>query len=58
MLLYLNTGVLVADSKDHFDTQHLCFDITEKGQMLVPDWYNRIWDYTKKYRDNSVFQWK
>ena len=26
---------------------HLCFNITEKGQMIVPDWCNRIVDYTK-----------
>ena len=26
---------------------HLCFNITEKGQIIVLDWYNRILDYTK-----------
>ena len=38
--------------------RHLCFNITEKGHMIVPDWYNRILDYTRKYCKNSVFQWK
>ena len=26
---------------------HFCFNITEKGQMIVPDLYNRIFDYIK-----------
>ena len=30
-------------------SSHLRFNITEKGQMIVPDWYNRILDYTRKY---------
>ena len=34
---------------------HLCFNITEKGHMIVPDWYNRILDYTRKYCKNSAF---
>ena len=28
---------------------HLCFNITEKGQMLVPNCYNSILDNTKTY---------
>ena len=27
--------------------QHLCFKITETGQIIIPDWYNKILDYTK-----------
>ena len=27
--------------------QHLCFNITEKEQIIVPDWYNKILEYTK-----------
>ena len=30
---------------------HLCFNITEKGHMIVPDWYNMILVYTRKYGD-------
>ena len=41
-----------------FLNTHLCFAITEKGHMIVPDWYNRILDYTRKYCKNIVFQWK
>ena len=37
---------------------HLCFNITEKGQTIVPDWYNRILDSTKKYRKKNVIQSK
>ena len=37
---------------------HLCLNITEKGHMIVADWYNRILDYTRKYRKNNDFQWK
>ena len=37
---------------------HLCFNITENGQMIVPDWYNRILHDTKKYGKNKVFQYK
>ena len=37
---------------------HLFFNITEKGQMIVPDWYNRILDYTRKYGFDCVFQLK
>ena len=40
------------------ETDHLCFNITEIGHMIVPDWYNMILDYTRKYSKNSVFQWK
>ena len=39
-------------------SSHLCFNITEKGQMIVPDWYNRILDYTRKHGKNNVFQQK
>ena len=35
---------------------HLCFNITEKGQVIVPDRYNRILHYTRKYGENYVFQ--
>ena len=35
---------------------HLCFNITEKGKMIVPDGYNRTLDYTRKYSKNYVFQ--
>ena len=28
---------------------HLCINITEKGHMIVVDYYNRILDYTRKY---------
>ena len=37
---------------------HLCFNITEKGQMILMDWYNRILDYKRKYDGNNVFQLK
>ena len=37
---------------------HLCFTITEKEHMIVPDWYNRILSYTKTYSKNKVFQLK
>ena len=40
------------------EKDHLCFNITEKGHMIVLDWYNRILDYTRKYCKNSVFQCK
>ena len=36
---------------------HLCFNITEKGKMIVLDGYNRILEYTKKYYNNYSFQW-
>ena len=35
---------------------HLCFNITEKGYMIVPDLYNMIFEYTRKYGKNNVFQ--
>ena len=35
---------------------HLSFNITEKGQMKVPDYYNSILEYTRKYGKNNVFQ--
>ena len=41
-------------SSDH---PHLFFNITGKGQMIVPDWYNWILDYTKKDGKNKGFQW-
>ena len=37
---------------------HLCFTITEKGHLIVPDWYYRILGYTKTYGKNKVFQFK
>ena len=38
---------------------HSCFNITEKGQMIEPDWYNRIFGYTKRYDlKKNVLQWK
>ena len=37
---------------------HLFFNDIEKGQMIVPDWYNKILDYPKKYGTNKAFQWK
>ena len=37
---------------------HLCFNITMKGQTIVPDWCNRNLQYTRKYVKNNVFQWK
>ena len=37
-------------------SQHLCFEITEKWQMIVPDLYNRILDYKRKYGKSNVFQ--
>ena len=30
-------------------TFHLCLNFTEKVKMIVPDWYNRIVDYTTRY---------
>ena len=42
----------------HSSTAHLCFNITMKGQTIVPDWYNRNLQYTRKYVKNNVFQWK
>ena len=38
--------------------KQLCFNITEKGQMIVSDWYNRILVYTRQYGKNIVFLWK
>ena len=38
--------------------EHLCFTITEKGHMIVPDLYYRIYSYTKTYGKNKVFQLK
>ena len=38
--------------------RHLCFNITEKGHMIVQDWYNRILNYARKYCKNSVFSKK
>ena len=35
---------------------HLCLNITEKGHMIVPDWYNKILSYTKTYGKNKFFQ--
>ena len=35
---------------------HLCFNITGKGHMIVPDGYSRILNYTRKYCKNSVFK--
>ena len=32
---------------------HLCFTITEKGHMIVPDWHYRILSYTKTYGKNT-----
>ena len=26
-------------------TPHLCFNVNKKGQMIVPDWYNRVLYY-------------
>ena len=37
---------------------HLCFTITEKGHMIVPDRYYRILSYTKTYGKNKFFQLK
>ena len=37
---------------------HLCFYITVKLQMLVPDWYKRILDYTRKYDKKKCLKWK
>ena len=34
---------------------HLCFNITKNGQMIGPDWYNRILDYTKKKGEKQGF---
>ena len=39
-------------------TDHLCFNITEKGHMIAPEWYNRILDYTRKYFKTFFSQWK
>ena len=33
----------------HSPLLHLCFNITEKGNMIVPDLNNMISDYTRKY---------
>ena len=53
------TGLWVINWSPMFFTgPHLCFNITEKGQMIVPDKYNTFLDYTRKYCKNSVFQWK
>ena len=41
----------------HMFVSHLCFNITEKGQMIVPALYNTILEYTRKYDKNYVFQW-
>ena len=38
-------------------TKHLCFNITEKGQMIVPDLYNTILEYPRKYGKKQFFQW-
>ena len=35
---------------------HLCFDITKKRHMIVPDGYKRILDYTRKYCKNCYFK--
>ena len=35
---------------------HLCFNVTEKGQMIVPDWYNRFLEYSRKYGKNNVYK--
>ena len=35
-------------------TVHLCFNITEKGKMIVPDCDNRILDDTRKYVKTTV----
>ena len=29
-------------------TSHLCFNISMKEQMIVPDWYNMNWQYKRK----------
>ena len=49
-------GYRVKISKSiQLQADNLCFNITEKGKMIVPDWYNKILDYTRKYCGNSVF---
>ena len=37
-------------------SSHLCFNTTIKEQTIVPDWYNRNLQYTRKYFKNNVFQ--
>ena len=51
-------GWLLVILDDVLVIQHLCFNITQKGQMIVPDLYNRILDYTSKYCKNCIFKWK
>ena len=36
------------------EATHLCLNIAE----IVPDKFNRILDFTRKYGKNNVFQWK
>ena len=41
----------VKQKKTNTVEKHLCFNILEM-KMLVPDCYNRIFDYTRKYGKN------
>ena len=67
--LHFNTRFRTCKKRDNFflfffyyckllGTVHLCFNTTKKGQTIVPDWYNRNLQYTRKYVKNNVFQWK
>ena len=38
------------------DKGHLCFTITKKGHMIVPDWYNIILSYTKTKGKNKILE--